>query len=124
MLSIMSLLTIADSFYIGVADVRAASAWYTEKLGLRTMPPTPDDEEGCIALGFSKEDRTAIVLGPRDKPADGATPMFYASKIGKARDLLSSRGVNVGTLEKDRQGTHYFEIRDLEGNLIEVSEEP
>ena len=67
----MSLLTIADSFYIGVADVRAASAWYTEKLGLRTMPPTPDDEEGCVALGFSKEDHTAIVLGPRDKPIDG-----------------------------------------------------
>ena len=120
----MSLLTIADSFYIGVADVQAACAWYTEKLGLKTMPPTPDDEEGCIALGFSKEDQAAIVLGPRDKPADEATPMFYASKIEKARDMLSSRGVNVGALERDRQGTHYFEIRDLEGNLIEVSEEP
>jgi hypothetical protein len=120
----MSLLTIADSFYVGVADVRAASAWYMEKLGLKTIPPMPDDEEGCIALGFSKEDQAAIVLGPRDKPADGATPMFYATKIGKARDLLSSRGVSVGALEKDRQGTHYFEIRDLEGNLLEVSEEP
>jgi hypothetical protein len=120
----MSLLTIADSVYIGVADIRAASAWYMEKLGLRPMPPTPDDEEGCVALGFSKEDRVAIVLGPRGKPTDGATPMLYASKIGKARDLLSSRGVNVGALQKDRQGTHYFEIRDLEGNLLEVSEEP
>jgi hypothetical protein len=29
-----------------------------------------------------------------------------------------------GPIEKDRQGTQYFEMRDLEGNVIEVSEEP
>jgi hypothetical protein len=27
-------------------------------------------------------------------------------------------------VQEDRQGTQYFEMRDLEGNLIEVSEEP
>jgi hypothetical protein len=34
------------------------------------------------------------------------------------------RGVNVGPIETDRQGTRYFAMQDLEGNAIEVSEEP
>jgi hypothetical protein len=45
-------------------------------------------------------------------------------EIKKAREVLSSRGVNVGDVQEDRQGTQYFQMRDLEGNLIEVAEEP
>ena len=61
----MSVLTIADSFYIGVLDLAAATAWYTEKLGLQKVPLKIEDEEGCIVLGFSKSDQTRITLGPR-----------------------------------------------------------
>jgi hypothetical protein len=121
----MPLLTIADSFYIGVLDVESATSWYIEKLGLQKVPAEMDGPEGCVALDFSKKDQTCIaVLGPQGKPADGTTPMLYASNIGKAREVLGSRGVYVGGIQQDRQGTHYFEMRDLEGNVIEVSEEP
>ena len=84
------------------------------------------EPEGCIALGFSKKDQTCIaVLGPRGKPTDvTTTPMLYASNIAKAREALGSRGVNVGEIQENRQGTHSFEMQDLEGNVIEVSEEP
>lgn len=61
----MSVLTIADSFYIGVLDLAAATAWYTEKLGLQKVPLKIDDAEGCIALGFSKNDQTCITLASR-----------------------------------------------------------
>jgi len=81
----MSLLTIADSFYIGVLDLTAATAWYIEKLGLQNVPVEMDDGEGCVALGFSKKDETAIYLGPRGKPTDGTTPMLYASNVKRAR---------------------------------------
>jgi hypothetical protein len=50
--------------------------------------------------------------------------MLYASNIKKAREVLWFWGVNVGEIQEDRQGTHYFEMRDLEGSVIEVSEEP
>jgi len=120
----MSLLTIADSFYIGVMDVAGATSWYIEKLGLQNVPVEMDDAEGCVALGFSKKDQTTLVLGPLDKPSYETTPMLYASNIEKAREVLSSRGVNVGEIQRDQQGTHYFEMRDVEGNVIEVSEEP
>jgi hypothetical protein len=120
----MSLLAIADSFYIGVLDLTAATSWYIEKLGLQKVPVEMDDAEGFVALGFSKRDQTAICLGPRGRPTDGTSPMLYAGNVIKAREVLSSRGVKVGDVQEDRQGTQYFEMRDLEGNLIEVSEEP
>ena len=67
-------------------------------------------------MGFSKNDQTSIaVLGPQGKPTDGTTPMLYASNIKKARAVLGSRGVNVGEIQQDQQGAHYFEMRDLEG---------
>jgi hypothetical protein len=120
----MSLLAIADSFYIGVLDLAAATSWYVEKLGLQEVPVEMDDAVGFVALGFSKKDQNAICLGPRGRPTDGTSPMLYASNIKKAREVLSSRGVNVVDVQEDLQGTHYFQIRDLEDNLIEVAEEP
>jgi hypothetical protein len=120
----MSLLWVADSFYIGVRDVAAASSWYIEKLGLKKTTVEMDEGEGCVALVFPKEIPTPIVLGPLRAKTDGTTPMLYSSNIKKAKDWLGSRRVNVGEVLQDRQGTHYFELRDLEGNAIEVSEEP
>jgi hypothetical protein len=120
----MSLLWVADSFYVGVHDIAAASAWYIEKLGLKRADVELDDGEGCVGLIFPKELPAAIVLGPSSATTDRTTRTLYTGAIEKARECLSSRGVNVGAIEKDRQGTQYFEMRDLEGNVIEVSEEP
>jgi len=61
---------------------------------------------------------------PLNKPTEELTPMLYASNPKKAREFLNSQGVAVGEIQQDRQGTHYFEMRDLEGNGIEVCEEP
>jgi hypothetical protein len=55
----MPLLTIADSFYIGVLDVESATSWYIEKLGLQKVPAEMDDPEECVALGFSKRIKPA-----------------------------------------------------------------
>jgi hypothetical protein len=79
---------------------------------------------GTVALGYSKKDTAVLILGTPEESSDASTRILNASNIRKARDLLSSRGVNVGVIEQDRQGTHYFEFRDCEENAIEVSEEP
>jgi hypothetical protein len=119
----MSLLWVADSFYVGVCDIAAATSWYIEKFGLKRTSVELDEGEGCVGLIFPKEIPAAIVLGPSGAPSDG-TRMLYTGAIKKAREWLSSRGVTVGAIEKDRQGTQYFEVRDLEGNVIEVAQEP
>jgi len=121
----MPLLTIADSFYIGALDVESATSWYVEKLGIQKVPAELDDSEGCVALGFSKKDQTCIASSDLETSRlMERRPMLYASNINKAREVLGSKGVNVGEIQEDRQGTHYFEMRDMEGSVIEVSEEP
>lgn len=119
----MPLFRIADFVFIGVLDIDAASAWYIDKFGFQQVIPMGDGED-CISLAVSKQDLTSITLGPLDGATDGTTPMLYTSNVERAREKLISRGVNVGPLEEDRQGTHYFEVRDLDGNQIEVTEEP
>jgi predicted enzyme related to lactoylglutathione lyase len=118
----MSLFSSGGTNYIGVRDLAPAAAWYMEKFGVRKIDVEMDEPEGCVALGFSK-DEYAFTLGPQGKPTEELTPMLYASNVKKARDFLSSRGVNVGEIKQDQQGTYYFEMIDLEGNGIEICEE-
>ncbi len=114
-----------DSNYVPVTDVPAATSWYIEKFGLRRVNVELDDGEDCVALGFERDD-CAVVLGPRDKPAEPGEPttMLFTSNARKAREFLISRGVNASEIQQDEQGTRYFEIRDLEGNELEITEEP
>jgi hypothetical protein len=109
--------------YIGTVDIAALTAWYIDKLGLRKSKVEVDDGEDCVALGFSKDDY-ALCLGPRGLPTDESIPRLYSSNLKRAKESLFSRGVNVGEIQQDRQGTSFFEMRDPENNLIEISEEP
>ncbi len=67
----------------------------------------------AIHLRF-KEDGNSIVLATRGNFRTGKTPIFFTKKIGKMRDIMAARGVKVGTIERDRQGTRYFQVRDPE----------
>jgi hypothetical protein len=117
----MSLFEPAGNNYIGVVDLAAATAWYIQKLGLRKVNVEMDNSEGCVALGFEK-DQYAFCLGPSGQPTEELSPMLYSSNLKKAREHLISRGVDVTEIQQDRQGTHHFEMRDLEGNVIEINE--
>lgn len=119
----MSLLRTGGVNYVGVRDIPAATAWYIEKLGLHKIDVEQDDCPECITLAFSM-DEYAITLGSPGRPTDELTPMLYTTNVRKAREFLSARGVRVGEIQQDRQGTHYFEMHDLEGNVIEITEEP
>lgn len=118
----MSLFRPAGSNYIAVLDLAASAAWYAEKFGLRQSLTKFDDGQRGIELTLSEE--VFFVLGPHGLPADPDTPMLYTSRIQKARDFLVSRGVSVGEIQRDRQNTRFFEIRDLEGNVTEIVDEP
>jgi catechol 2,3-dioxygenase-like lactoylglutathione lyase family enzyme len=109
--------------YVGVRDIQAAVAWYAEKLGLRPIKVEMDDCADCIVLGFSKEE-WAVTVGPIGASSEEFTHSFVTGNVTKAHEYLNSRGVQVSDIQQDRQGTRYFEMRDLEGNAIEITEEP
>jgi hypothetical protein len=67
----------------------AAAAWYVEKIGLRKMNIEMDKREGCIALGFSK-DECAVTLGPPGRPNKELTPILYSPNAQKTREFLSA----------------------------------
>jgi hypothetical protein len=48
---------------------------------------------------------------------------LFSKRIDRIKDVLAAHGIEVGTIEHDRQGIRYFQIHDPEGNVIEVVEE-
>ena len=108
---------------MAVTDVSGAAAWYKEKFGVKAVNVELDDGDDCLALGFDDES-CLFVIGPKGKSSGELTARLFTSRLNKARDYLLARGVFVGELQQDAQGTRFFGTRDLEGNPIEISEEP
>jgi predicted enzyme related to lactoylglutathione lyase len=114
--------TVPAGTRILVRNIDSVSPWYFEKLGLRKFAGNDLGEAGAAVFKF-KEDGKPVVLTTRAGLGAGSTPMLFTRKVAKMRDVLAARGVNVGAIERDRQGTRYFEIRDPEGNEIDAVEE-
>ena len=109
--------------YMPVTDIEAAASWYKNIFGLRRVKVELDNGEGCVPLGFVP-DECDMVLGPTGQSSGELTARFFTSNLKKAREHLLSKGVQLTEIQQDGQGTHFFEMHDLEGNAIEISEEP
>ena len=114
--------TIPCTLRIRVRDVNSVTPWYKEKLGLHEST-TLLQQPNSAAYQF-KNDGNFIVFTTREGLGTEKTPIFFTKKIDRMWRVLSARGLQPGTVEQDRQGTRYFKIRDPEGNVIEVVEEP
>jgi hypothetical protein len=117
----MSLFRAAGTNYMPVVDLAAATSWYVDKFGLRQQVTKFDDGQKGTELTESDE---VFVLGPSDIPTNHETAMLYTSRLEKARKYLTLRGADIGEIQRDRQSTRFFEMHDLDENLIEISEEP
>lgn len=115
-----AVLRVPAETYAAVRNPNVVAEWYVERLGMRKLASAPP---GMIGLRFDA-DGASLTLEPYDEFYERPSVVLYTSKIQEAKRELTSRGVAIGTIQRDRQGTRYFEIRDTEGNLIEVSEEP
>jgi predicted enzyme related to lactoylglutathione lyase len=110
--------------YVPVRDLDAAAKWYAQTFGCRYSESTDDDGQRTIVPKFYDVD-PGFMLGPSAAyDAPDPLPIIYTDKATKANDYLTRKGVMVGPVQQDSQGTNFFEIRDCEGNLLEVSEEP
>jgi hypothetical protein len=92
----------------------------------------PDDsstdvEEADMVLGYSAQNAYLYVVkvtgADRPDRTPGRPPLIFAGKLMVAREYPSSRGVNVGSLQEDSGGNHFFRFPDLEGNEFEVCQE-
>jgi predicted enzyme related to lactoylglutathione lyase len=115
--------SIPSSTRIFVRDIDSASPWYIQNLGLRKLAQKDIRDSEAATLAF-KEDGRSVVLTTRAGAGTGNRLILFTKKIGKMREIMTARGVMVGKVERDRQGTQYFQIHDPEGNEIEVVQEP
>lgn len=115
-----SVLKVPTESYLSVGNPPVVADWYVQKLGMRKLAETIC---GTVGLKFGS-DGESLILEPRDELYPRKPLVLFTRRIRKARSVLASRGISVGEIATDRQGTRYFEFRDPEGNSIDVSEEP
>ncbi len=89
------------------------------------LPNWDDPMPSDIALRFPQDDEPTIQLRAEtdgrvdDEPA---VSTIFCSRLKKAHEQLSGRGILVGPIQ-DGGDMKFFEIRDIEGHLIEICED-
>jgi hypothetical protein len=118
-----------DSIVLCYGNVEAAQQWWIRTFACNQAKvnpawdyPLPSD----VALGLPGED-ASILLSDRAEVQEaklaGQTdhPLIFCSRIEKAHKYLLSKGADPGPIQE--AGARFFEIRDCEGNVIEVCEQ-
>jgi hypothetical protein len=122
-----------DSVTLAYADVEAAKRWWVDAFDCKVVNvpsdwdcPLPSD----VALQLPGHDGPTILLNSKaeiqqagfDRPLP-VSSVIFCNKLKKGHDHLTSRGVLAGPIQ-DGGDTQFFEIRDTEGNVIEICKEP
>jgi catechol 2,3-dioxygenase-like lactoylglutathione lyase family enzyme len=108
---------------VAVNNMDAAARWYAEKFDLKNEGLTQNEDSDLYVVA-SRDMATKFLLVSRERDGEPDRAILNTGNAASAREWLLARGVNAGPVETDRQGTHYFEMRDLEDNVVEICEEP
>ena len=119
-----------DSIVMLYSDPEAFTRWWGEMFGCKQVGlpdwdnPLPSD----IALQLPGTDEPSILLSSRQEHQQAGLampdrPILFCNKLEKAHRHLLETGANPGPIQ-DGGDTTYFEVRDPEGNVIEVCKEP
>ncbi len=128
-----SMLFYADSVVLTYADIQGAKRWWINTFDCQaaTVPPDWDNPlSSDVALKLPGNDEPTILLSARAEVQqasfDRSSPVvsvIFCDKLKKAHEKLSGRGVLVGPIQ-DGGDTQFFEVRDCEGNLVQICKEP
>jgi hypothetical protein len=94
-----------------------SSAGLGESTAFGRGTQTSGDHEPTILLS----DRAEVEQAGFDRSL-AVVPVIFSDKLKRAHDHLSGRGVVVGPIQGEAS-PHFFEIRDIEGNVIEICAE-
>jgi catechol 2,3-dioxygenase-like lactoylglutathione lyase family enzyme len=123
-----------DSIALCYSNVEAAKRWWIETLGCKQvkLPANWDDPlPSDVALMLPGDTDPTIALSDQaevqraglERPNDRVIIFCSKRKLEKAHEHLRNRGASPGPIQ-DGGGTQFFEIRDPEGNVIEICGEP
>jgi hypothetical protein len=122
-----------DSLTLSYSDVESAKRWWIETFGCKATKvpaewdcPLPSD----VALQLPGFEVPTILLNSKaeieqagyDRPSPLACVIF-CERLKKGHEQLAAKGLVVGPIQ-DGGDTQLFEIRDTEGNVIQICKEP
>jgi len=121
-----------DSLVVCYSNLEAAREWWVRTFDVKPVgvpvdwdDPLPSDvalilpgsPEPTILLCDQAEVQRAGYSGLNEHP------IVFCTKVTKAHDYLNQRGAAPGPIQESG-GARFFEIRDPEGNAIEICKEP
>ena len=117
--------------FIGLQSTRPQmlAEWYARNFGAVTRPATDVDGEPPPAGSFEvlfKDDEYAwgmFVPSGSSLYEEKQISIISTDQIEKANKMLTELGSNPQVIQQDRDGYRFFEVKDLDGNTLQVSEE-
>jgi hypothetical protein len=122
-----------ESVVLSYSNVETAKQWWINAFGCKAVKVPPEwgnTLPSDIALALPGDSKPTILLGAQaeDEQADldrssPVVPIIFCDKLKKAHEHLSNRGIVAAPIQDDGE-TQFFEVRDVEGHVIEICKEP
>jgi hypothetical protein len=122
-----------DSVTLCYSNVDEAKQWWMNAFDCKQTRVPPDWDNPLafdVALKLPGDDAPTILLSDRAEVkqagferSSSGVPVIFSDKLKKAHQQLSSRGVLAGPIQTDSD-TEFFEVTDIEANVIEICKEP
>jgi hypothetical protein len=123
----------AGGIVLRCRNIDATKRWLVEAFDCRQVPVPKDWEDtepSDVALKLPGDQEPSVLLYCRGdsqeaemKSPTTTVPIIFCRNLKKAQEVLIHRGITAGPIQ-DGGDTQFFEIRDLEGNVIEICTEP
>jgi hypothetical protein len=121
-----------DSIALCCSNLAVARKWWIESFDCEEVK-VPEDWDcslpSDVALRLPGDELPTILLsdwaevrGAGYERSNGHS-IIFCNKLTKAQEYLRRRGATTGPIQ-DGGGTEFFEVRDPEGNIVEVCREP
>jgi hypothetical protein len=122
-----------DSVALVYSSVEQAKQWWVNAFDCKEAKVPLDWDNSLpsdVALKLPGYSEPTILLSDRAEVEQAGfdrtstvVPIIFSDKVKKAYEHFCSRAIVAGPIQSDSE-TQFFEIRDNEGNAIEICEEP
>ncbi len=121
-----------DSLTLSYSNVEAAKQWWIHTFGCKVVT-APDDWDNPlpsdVALTLPGDDSPTVRLCDKAEAlragfgrTNPVVSIVFSDKLKKAHECVCNRGAAAGPIQ-DGGDMQFFEVRDTEGNLIQVCQE-
>jgi|ERR1039458_1484011 hypothetical protein len=121
-----------DSLGLNYSNLALAKKWWIEVFDCKQTKVPPEWDcplPSDVALKLPGYDEPTILLSDTAEVQNAGYersndhPILFCNKLTSAQECLTRRGALPGPLQSAR-GMEFFELRDPEGNGIEICKEP